>query len=110
MITELPLVLTVERINSTNQQYKLIIAFLVARFEARDGAIAFGHVLGFATGDPFPPHLETGPLHRLAHELNNVRFRDTELRSDRIERSAILPRHLHDAVDVFFRELGDAFI
>ena len=81
-----------------------LVTLLVARLEARDVIVTQCQVLGLAAGDTLAPHFEAGSLHVLSHQADDFGFIDAKLDLDRVEGSAIFPRHLDDAVDLFGRQ------
>jgi hypothetical protein len=62
-------------------------------------------VLGFSATYTRPPHSETGGFHLPAHEGDDGRLRQSELRFDGLEGRAIFPGHFYDAVYVLFRHI-----
>ena len=76
-----------------------VAILLITRLKTRDVATAQRIVLGFSPGNALAPHQKAAALHVAAHQLNNLRFAQAKLALDRLETSAILPRHANDAVN-----------
>lgn len=85
------------------------VAFLIGRFEADNRAFAQRQMLGLAPSHARAPEFKTRALHAVAHELDDLWFREAELNCNRIESGAIFPGHLNDTVNVISRELGYRF-
>lgn len=58
-------------------------------------------MFGLACLHPPAPHAEAGRQGVLAHEFDHVLLLQPELVLDRLERGAVLPGHLDDAVMIF---------
>lgn len=61
-------------------------------------------VLGFATSDTFPPHSEAAGFHVGSHQLDGLRFIQTELKLDGFKRRSVFPGHFYNAGNLFFRQ------
>ena len=57
-------------------------------------------MFGLATTDPFAPHPKGRGLHLSAHQLNHIRFRQTELEGNGFEGSSVFPGHFNDPVEI----------
>ncbi len=60
-------------------------------------------MLGLTAADPSTPELERGRLQLLPHQSNHLRFRESELKLDRLEGRAVLPGHFNDPIQIFAR-------
>ena len=58
-------------------------------------------MLGLTAADPPPPELERGRLQLFPHQSNHLRFRESELKLDRLEGRAVLPGHFNDPIQIF---------
>ena len=65
---------------------------------------AGGGVFGFAPAYPLAPKLERRRFHLLPHQCDHLRFGKSELKFNRLERSAVFPGHFNDSIEIFAGE------
>ena len=61
-------------------------------------------VFGFASAHPLAPELERRRFHLLAHQCDHLRLGKSELKFNRLERSAVFPGHFNDSIEIFAGE------
>lgn len=79
--------------------------FLASTFKPSFRKNSFSCVLGRTPLNPFSPHAPTFRFHFLPHQFNHIFFGYSKLKFDGIERGAVFPSHLHDAVYVPFCQI-----
>ena len=62
---------------------------------------AGGGVFGFAATHPLAPELERRRFHLLPHHSNHLLLGESELKFDRLKRSAVFPGHFNDPIEIF---------
>ena len=65
---------------------------------------AGGGMFGFAAAHPLAPELERRRCHVLPHHSNHLRLGESELKFNRLERSAVFPGHFNDPIKVLAGE------
>ena len=88
------------QISGTSSGWHEVLLSSLVTLGAEAVGVAGGAVFGLPPAHPFAPHLERRGLHRLAHQLDHLLFRNSELVVDCLKGGAVLPSHLDDAIEL----------